>query len=115
MGVDGVVVPAAEAVLWRGPAFVRVHVAVDAASGRPLRGSTGDRARVTPAAAGAGPVVVTDRRVLAVIRATAGRPSVAARLDWAEVDDVGPSAHGGVRLLASALLGGLTVQPLKVD
>ena len=98
---------------WRGHALVRVHGAVGAVDGQPLRGSADPHARLLALAAGAGPVVVTDLRVLGVLQATPDRPALAYELAWDEVDDVSPAATGGVLLLATALLGGLTIDPLR--
>lgn len=110
---DRLCLAGADPVLWRGPAFVRVHAAVDVRGDSPRGGVAGDRALVVPLVAGAGPVVVTPARVVAVLRPTAARSAVAVGLGWDEVDDVGPSVHGGVLLLATTLLGGLTVDPIR--
>jgi hypothetical protein len=91
---------------------VRVHGAVGASDGRPLRRSLDPDARLAALVAGAGPLVVTDLGVRGVLEGTPERPALAFELDWDEVDDVGPARAGGVRLLATALLGGLTVDPV---
>lgn len=109
---DGPAVGGDETVVWRGSALVRVHGAVGADDGRPLRASSDPRARVLALAAGAGPLVVTSARVAGILRATAERPALGYELGWDEVDDVAPAASGGVVLLATALLGGLTIDPL---
>lgn len=100
-------------VVWSGWALVRVHASVDAADGRPLRWSAGPEARVVPVAAGAGPVVLTDRGVAGVVRAAGGRPALAYQMAWSEIDDVGPARAGGVRLLSTTLLGALTLDPVR--
>ncbi len=99
--------------LWRGRALVRVHAAVGADDGRPLRSSRDPDARLLALAAGAGPVLVTDRRVVGVL-APSDRPALRFDLAWDEVDDVSPAPSGGVLLLATALLGGLTIDPITV-
>ena len=93
-------------------ALVRVHAAVDEHDGRPVRQADGPNARLVAMAAGAGPLAVTDRRIVGVLRATPDRPRLAYALDWAEIDDVGPAASGGVRLLSPQLLGALTIDLL---
>lgn len=95
-------------VLGRCRALVRVHVAVGADDGRPLRHSADPRARVLPLAAGAATVVLAADAVHAHLDDgdLAGHD---VSLSWAEVDDVGPAAGGGVRLLSTRLLGALTV------
>lgn len=115
VGLDGARLRLAEGdpVLWRGPAFIRVHAAVGSTGDAPLRGARGDRALVVALVAGAGPVAVTPARVVAVLRPTAARSAVAVGLGWDEVDDVSPSAHGGVLLLSTTLLGGLTLDPVR--
>jgi hypothetical protein len=99
-------------VRWRGHALVRVHGAVGAGDGRPLRTSDDVDARLVALAAGAGPVVVTDRRITGILLEAPIRPALAYELEWVDVDDVSPAASGGVLLLATPLLGGLTVDPL---
>jgi len=111
-GDDRPVTPG-ERVWFRASALVRVHVAVDDVDARPLRLVDGERARLVAVAAGAGPLAVTDRRVVGVLRATPERPRLAYALAWDEVDDVGPAATGGVVLLAGPLLGALTLDPLR--
>ncbi len=101
-----------EHLVLRGSALVRIHAAVDPDDGCPLRRMDGPRARVLAVAAGVGPLAVTDHRVVGVLRADAGRPRLAYVLAWSEVDDVGPAPSGGVRLLATALLGALTLDLL---
>jgi hypothetical protein len=101
-----------ERVCWRGWALVRVHGAVGADDGRPLRASSDPNARLLAIAAGAGPVVVTDRRVVGVLDATADRAALRVDLAWDEVDDVSPAPSGGVLLASTALLGGLTLDPV---
>ncbi len=110
----GAVAPPAddEAVVGRWWCPVRGHAAVDP-GGRPLRRSAAPSARLLAVAAGAGPVVVSDRRVTGTLPATAGRPALAYELAWDEVDDVGPAASGGVRLLSTRLLGALTLDPVR--
>jgi len=76
--------------------------------------SEGPRARLLAVAAGTGPLAVTDRRVVGVLRATTARPRLAYALAWPEVDDVGPAASGGVRLLSTRLLGALTLDLLAL-
>jgi len=100
-------------VRWRGHALVRIHGAVGAGDGRPLRASDDAEALLVALAAGAGPVVVTDRRIAGVLLEAPGRPALAYELDWVDVDDVSPAATGGVLLLATPLLGGLTLDPLR--
>jgi hypothetical protein len=104
--------PALAPVRWQGHALVRLHGAVGAHDGRPLRRSTDADARLLALAAGAGPVVVTDQRVSGVLLATSERPALAWALDWADVDDVTPAPTGGVRLLSTRLLGGVTLDPV---
>jgi hypothetical protein len=101
-----------ERVLWAGTGLVRLHGAVGAADGRPARATDAAELRLLALAAGAGPVTVTDRRVAGVLRPEPDRPALAYELAWAEVDDVGPAASGGVRLLATGLLGGVTIDPV---
>jgi hypothetical protein len=101
-----------ERVLWAGRGLVRLHGAVGAADGRPARATDEDELRLLGLAAGAGPVTVTDRRIVGVLRAEPDRPALAYELAWPEVDDVGPAASGGVRLLATGLLGGITIDPV---
>ena len=62
-------------------------------------------------AAGVGGVVVTAVGVYAHLDdgALAGHDVA---LGWEEVDDVGPAAAGGVRLLSTGLLGALTIDPV---
>ena len=55
---------------WQGHALVRLHGAVGASDGLPLRHSTDADARLLALAAGAGPVVVTDQRAGGVLLAT---------------------------------------------
>jgi len=110
---DQPVIAPAERVLYRSSALVRIHAAVDEVVGCPVRLVDGPRARLVAVAAGAGPVAVTDRRVVGVLRVTPSRPRLAYALAWSEVDDVGPAASGGVRLLSTALLGALTLDPLS--
>lgn len=102
----------AERVLWRGAALVRVHGSFGADDGRPLRHSDDVEARLVALAAGTGPVVVTDRRVTGVLRATTSRPALGYALAWDEVDDVSAATSGGVLFLSTRLLGGLTVDPV---
>lgn len=109
---DRPVIDPGERVLLRGHALVRVHAAVDEGGGRPLRLVEAPRARLAAAAAGAGPVAVTDRRIVGVLRATTERPRLAYALDWSDIDDVGPAASGGARLLSTRLLGALTIDLL---
>ncbi len=101
-----------EQVLLRGVALVRAHAAVDALDGRPVRRELGPQARLLALAAGAGPLAATTERVIGILRVTADRPALAYALDWAEIDDVGPAASGGVRLLSTSLLGALTIDLL---
>jgi hypothetical protein len=63
-------------------------------------------------AAGAGPVLVTDRRLTGVLLEAPGRPALTYELAWVDVDDVSPATSGGVLLLATPLLGGLTIDPV---
>lgn len=95
-------------VLGRCRALVRVHVAVGADDGRPLRHSADPRARVLALAAGAATVVLTTDGVHARLD-DGGLAGHDVTLAWAEVDDVGPAAGGGARLLSTPLLGALTV------
>ena len=99
-------------VLLRGSALVRVHAAIDESDGRPLRQVDGGRARLLAVAAGAGPVAVTDRVIVGVLRATPDRSRLAYALAWSEVDDIGPAPSGGVRLLSTRLVGALTLDLL---
>ena len=101
-----------ERVWWRGRALVRVHGAVGADDGRPLRASGDPNARLLAIAAGAGPVLLTDRRVVGVLDATLDRPALRYDLAWDEVDDVSRAPSGGVLLASTALLGGLTLDPV---
>ena len=99
-------------VRWQGHALVRLHGAVGARDGQPLRHSTDADARVLALAAGSGPVVVTAHQVSGVLLATPDRPAMAWALDWADVDDVSPAPTGGVLLLSTRLLGGVTLDPV---
>jgi hypothetical protein len=101
-----------ERVRWQGRALVRVHGAVGAADGQPLRASSDPEARLLALAAGAGPLVVTDQRVVGLLEATADRPALGFELAWEDVDDVSPAPSGGVLLASTALLGGLTIDPI---
>lgn len=105
--------PPGEAVLASGWALVRVHVAVDAVDGRPLRRSDRPEARLLAVVAGTGPVALTTGGVAGLVRAGPDRPAVAYAMAWREVDDVGPAASGGVRLLSTTLLGGLTLDLVR--
>jgi hypothetical protein len=109
---DRPLVASEERVLLRASALVRVHAAVDDVGGRPLRHADGAGARLLAVAAGAGPMVVTDRRVAGVLRAAPSRPRLAYALVWEEIDDVGPAPSGGVCLLSTRLVGALTLDPL---
>lgn len=111
-GIDRPVLGVGERPLLQGSALVRVHAAVEAVGGRPLRQGATSQARLLAVAAGAGPLAVTDRRIVGVLRATWDRPRLAYALSWSEVDDVGPAASGGVRLLSTRLLGALTLDGL---
>ena len=112
-GADRPVIGPGERVLHRTSGLVRIHAAVDEQGGGPVRLVDGPRARLLAVAAGAGPLAVTDRRIVGILRATPSRPRLAYALAWSEVDDVGPAPSGGVRLLSTALLGALTVDPLR--
>ena len=100
--------------VWRGTALVRVHTAVGDDE-QPLLHGHAARARLVAVAAGTGPLAVTPDRLLGVLRPTPQRPRLAYAMGWAEVDDVGPAPSGGVRLLSTLLLGGLTIDVLRHD
>jgi hypothetical protein len=91
---------------------VRLHGAVGALDGLPVRWSADADARLLALAAGAGPVVVTDQRLSGVLLATPDRPAMAWSMDWVDVDDVAPASTGGVQLLSTRLLGGVTLDPV---
>jgi hypothetical protein len=104
--------PRLAAVRWSGHALVRLHGAIGAHDGLPLRRSADADARLLDLAAGAGPVVVTERRVSGVLLATAERPALAWELDWVDVDDVSAGSAGGVLLLSTSLLAGVSIDPV---